>query len=425
MRLFTLKKVALACVIAAIFLVPSTAGAQCFVNSLRFNVASQQFVTLGPNIPQALTGDYTIEGWFYPTSSAKDQHIWDFGNNAGSLFFLGLFSSGGATLFVDMLDNSTETFIATLTPISLNTWHHFAVVESGGGTLTTLYLDGVSQGTNTIPLPITMNGGTGLTANDYLGKSNFSASNPTFDGYMDEFRIYNAAVYTSNFTPPATAFTADLSTLGLYHMDTGNGQDVFDAVGNFNGVLGADNLAANDDPSWQDCSTLPIYILNFKASIMHDAVKLDWIASKDRNSGNFAIQRSADGKTFSTIGNVTAADDELAHSYTFTDLAPNNGNNFYQLYMTQPGEPDKFSSILSVSIKNMSETFAIYPTVTSRSLVVRVPTASQVNIVDATGAVVRRLQINQSQVVDVSNLAAGYYFVQDKKSGKTFRFFKN
>ena len=80
----------------------------------------------------------------------------------------------------------------SLNPISLNAWHHFAVVKYNG--YINVYVDGI----NIISL-----------AWNY--EPDFSFSEAIIIGkycpfYFDEFRFSNIARYTGNFTPPTTAF---------------------------------------------------------------------------------------------------------------------------------------------------------------------------------------------------------------------------
>jgi len=76
--------------------------------------------------------------------------------------------------------------------LSAGVWHHVAVtLKSNTGIL---YVDGVAVGTNSA---MTLKpSGLGSTANNYLGKSQYSAD-PYLDGSFDEFRIYTVALSAS------------------------------------------------------------------------------------------------------------------------------------------------------------------------------------------------------------------------------------
>ncbi len=81
----------------------------------------------------------------------------------------------------------------------MGTWCHVAVVRSSG--IWNLYINGVSQGTNSASRDLTNTDaviGAGRYASD-------STPNAFFPGYIDDFRITKGyARYTSNFTPPTS-----------------------------------------------------------------------------------------------------------------------------------------------------------------------------------------------------------------------------
>ena len=90
--------------------------------------------------------------------------------------------------------------IAT-TSLSLNTWHHIAMVRNGS--TFTLYVNGTSAGT----LTSSGNIWSTLSRNLYLfGKWQTSGGANGLNGYVDDYRITKGyARYTANFTPPSSA----------------------------------------------------------------------------------------------------------------------------------------------------------------------------------------------------------------------------
>ena len=143
-----------------------------------------------------LTGSFTIECWLYINSTSSGQPIISFGTSgsASNLLFLyntsvGLrwyYSSGT----VDINQGSTSGW-------STGTWYHVAAVRSGS-TLT-LYRNGISLAS-------------GTTSQIYQTGSQLNIGGSPGDavylnGYIDDCRITNGyARYTSNFTPPTSAF---------------------------------------------------------------------------------------------------------------------------------------------------------------------------------------------------------------------------
>lgn len=111
------------------------------------------------------------------------------------------------------------------------TWHHLALV--GTGTNVNFYLDGtriaqVSQQGTPYPLQTTP-----------ILVGNLNDLNETYKGLIDELRISNIARYTgSTYTVPASKFTPDANTVGLWHFDEGTGNVSYEASSsNKNAVL--------------------------------------------------------------------------------------------------------------------------------------------------------------------------------------------
>jgi len=73
-----------------------------------------------------------------------------------------------------------------------NTWHHYAVVRQNGGDVS-LYMDGVLKGTHTP--------GAHTHGELVIGRQS-GDNNLYWNGPVQDFRIYNTAKYTANFTPP-------------------------------------------------------------------------------------------------------------------------------------------------------------------------------------------------------------------------------
>ena len=96
---------------------------------------------------------------------------------------------------------------------------------------------------------------------------------------------------------------------------------------------------------------LPVTLLDFYADQRTDGtVDLLWQTSMEQNSHYFAIQRSADGKTFETIGQLEAAgNSEKTLNYSYIDQSPLEGNNFYRLQMVDLDDKYKYSQIVEVN----------------------------------------------------------------------------
>ncbi|MEP7231311.1 MAG: hypothetical protein ABI691_13715 [Ginsengibacter sp.] len=97
---------------------------------------------------------------------------------------------------------------------------------------------------------------------------------------------------------------------------------------------------------------LPVTLTDFSAKIDKDEIALFWKTSSELNSNYYEIQRSKDGQNFSKIGNIYAAGtSSVENMYTFKDITPLKGINYYRLSMVDLDGKMSYSKTVSVSVK--------------------------------------------------------------------------
>jgi len=175
--------------------------------SVEFDGTSNQGVQQD-NTSEFGSGDFTSEFWIYSSSiRSQSSTLWDFRISGSGLLLTN--NNGQISFFKDGSGGSSPTSILTN-----DTWHHIAIVRTGS--TGNVYVDGNLQ--------ITRNIGT----DDYsshtllLGNNVFNSSG-YLSGYIDELRNSNIVRYSSNFTPPSSAFTPDANTIDLLHFDGTDG----------------------------------------------------------------------------------------------------------------------------------------------------------------------------------------------------------
>ena len=314
--------------------------------------------------------------------------------------------SGGTTEFVDAAIQFPK-----------DTWTHIAISVDNTNT-GRIFIGGVLQGSATFTLrPAAL----GNTNANYLGKSQF-LPDPYFNGGIDELRISNIARYTSNFTPQTSQFSTDANTVALFHFNEGTGQQTFDVTGTLTGVLGFSTASEPDlDPVWIS-GILPVKIESFSAQKQTNAVDLKWQASTTGEGGFFIVERSTNGRQFENIATVTMKDPAGSFNYSWKDIKPAAGKNYYRLKILENNASDKWSSVVWVDF-NGESAFSVSPTLTAATLFVNVSSETKISIYNTTGVEVMNLKITGSQNIDVSNLQKGVYFVRTD-SGETARFIR-
>jgi len=163
------------------------------------------FLSLAPTSPNLIfgTGDFTIEMWVYLNSPINVGYVinQDFNNAGGSFgnYLIYVNATNGATAFYSSTNGSSWNNISNLSigTMSASAWNHVAVTRASGTTRT--FLNGA------LISSIADTGNYANTGRMLVGT--YNASLATFNGYINDLRITKGiARYTSNFTPPTTAF---------------------------------------------------------------------------------------------------------------------------------------------------------------------------------------------------------------------------
>jgi len=102
------------------------------------------------------------------------------------------------------------------------------------------------------------------------------------------------------------------------------------------------------------CATiliLPINMAEFKAVYSSGVSHLSWNTSQENNSSHFEIERSTDGVNFTRLGKVNAAGNSSNKiSYSFNDIHPVTGINYYRLKMVDKDGKFAYSNIVTVNV---------------------------------------------------------------------------
>jgi hypothetical protein len=209
----------------------------------------------GPARPaDAGATDFTVEFWLKAETGANTGSVtcnqndgWITGNivfdrdiyNAGDYGDFGIALNGGKVAFGLSVGSSGATLCGSRT-VADDRWHHVAVTRRTTGGMA-IFVDGQPDGSTT--------GGNTWDPYIVLGaeKHDAGAAYPSFSGWLDELRISSTVRYTAAFTPPASPFTTDGSTLALYHFNEGTSTTVGDSSGASGGPSNGD-LRVGGDP---------------------------------------------------------------------------------------------------------------------------------------------------------------------------------
>jgi Tyrosine-protein kinase ephrin type A/B receptor-like/Secretion system C-terminal sorting domain len=167
---------------------------------------------------------------------------------------------------------------------------------------------------------------------------------------------------------PSTGQTTCLSCpQGKYASTRGN-ITCTDCPSGFTTVgTGADNAAL--------CTVvLPLEMVDFKATVHQSVVQLRWQTAQEKNVSFYRVQRSDDGKDWTTIARTDAKGNTTQLTeYVAADPFPNSGVTFYRIMSYDFDGTTHFSKVLSVELATKTA-FKVYPN----------PTQNQLNVAHAT-----------------------------------------
>jgi len=168
-------------------------------------------------------------------------------------------------------------------------------------------------------------------------------------------------------------------------------------------------------------SLLPAYgLLSFTGIKQETKSVLNWEMAATSNFSSITIQRSTDGKNFTSIAFLTIQDDSKAISQNYIDYSSSEGGQYYRLKITAPDNKISYSNILLLKGKLSTVTgFKIYPNIISTdaniNLDVNKKQQAVLLISDYSGRIVKQQSLslqegnNTLQLSNLDRLTSGNY----------------
>ena len=186
-----------------------------------------------------------------------------------------------------------------------------------------------------------------------------------------------------------------------------------------------DNLGAKTRDTMQlheTGSLLPTGLLYFKGKYNGQDNILQWATASEFNTDHFEIQRSSDGQTFESIGNVTAAGiSKVTREYTFTDPQAPEKLNFYRLMQIDKDGSFKYSVIVSLNNNKGRWYIETYPNPVVEELQLQVNARDKgsmnLRLINQQGQLIKSivLQKNTDELqvrINLKEIPAGVYFLE-------------
>lgn len=164
-------------------------------------------------------------------------------------------------------------------------------------------------------------------------------------------------------------------------------------------------------------STLPLNLISFSGSKQNNDAILQWKTANEVNVSRFEVQRSDDGQTYTTLGNVAAG----VSLYSFTDANTFSSRTvaFYRLKSIDIDGRFTYSNIIKLN-KQANAALTVYPNPVSDVLTINgLKQNGIVFLFNAEGKLLQQQTVTaQTMIIDMSSLAIGMYFLQYQLDGE-------
>jgi len=178
--------------------------------------------------------------------------------------------------------------------------------------------------------------------------------------------------------------------------------------------------------------TLPVSGLELNGTAEGKQVKLQFTALNERDMVGYEIERSADGRSYTKIGDQAAINGiASARSYAFIDNKPVEGNNYYRVKGTSLNGQEQYSNVKVIRMGTGMPTVMVVPNPAANDKVVL--KVSQllrgnytVTVTDALGRVFCQTELVYDGVSGLMELKfpsvakSGSYYVKVNGEGGSF-----
>ena len=165
-------------------------------------------------------------------------------------------------------------------------------------------------------------------------------------------------------------------------------------------------------------AALPINTLQFTGKRVENTSELKWTTLSEQNNAYFEIEHSKDARNFTVVSDkinskANNGNSNIALEYSFTDMIPNEGHNYYRLKQTdKDGKTSMAKNVLDVYFGNETM-FTLFPNPAHNVINVNADNkliGKFYTIYDNIGKVVKSGKLNAANTsIELSNLSSGFY----------------
>lgn len=196
------------------------------------------------------------------------------------------------------------------------------------------------------------------------------------------------------------------------------GNSMFGWGPNFDGETGSGNFEQQHVPFPVSCSgPLPVHLITFSAVKQESSVLLNWATEMEMNSRGYRIERGKNGIDFSPIGMVVSKNSTRLNTYTFTDIHPVQGKNYYRLQMVDIDGRFNYSDIRVINMESVGNTYvSLFPGPVKNLLYIKNSFSADRILVTVSDMLGRKLLVqtvlnNNIPAISMAMLKNGIYMV--------------
>lgn len=169
---------------------------------------------------------------------------------------------------------------------------------------------------------------------------------------------------------------------------------------------------------------LAVEWLDFSATAQKNEVLLTWTTANEVDSPVYFIEKSIDALNYETIGQVNGKGKATeTNAYTFTDIAPQNGRNYYRIQQTDELGRKSYTptQVVNFAGNDVAFTIKIYPNPTTDNLQIDLtnPATGTGFLLNTQGQRLQQLNLQKgSNEVSLEQYPAGIYYVEMEVAGE-------
>jgi trimeric autotransporter adhesin len=247
-------------------------------------------------------------------------------------------------------------------------------------------------------------------------------------------RLYVTAAELAAIVVAPGSGVSDINTLYLYKNSDSNGTTLTGMPTAFNPTRAAFGSNYVLTASISGFSTfyfagptfvLPVTLLSLNGKYIDNAVSLIWKTESEINSSYFIVERSIDGRNFSSIGNVPAAgNSSTTKNYSLKDYDVFNrqvNNFYYRLKMVDNNGSFKYSGIINIALPGAKGIITLSPNPATDNIKAGITSATECSadwqVIDIAGRVLIQSNAslkkgNNELMINISSLASGTYYLK-------------